>query len=121
MGLFSKKVEKSTFGWIELSSETQLFDLIEESKDKTIVLFKHSTRCSISDAALARYERGVKQMEEVKHIYLDLIAYRPISNRIAEELNVEHQSPQVIILKNKEVIFTTTHNGINAQIINENL
>ncbi len=121
MGLFSKKTEKSSFNWVQLSSETQLLDLIEESKEKTVVLFKHSTRCSISDAALARYERAVNQSEDVKHVYLDLIQFRPVSNKIAIELRVEHQSPQVIILKNKEVVFTTSHNGINAQLINENL
>lgn len=119
MGWFSKDTEKKTFNWIELNSEEQLMDLINESETKTVVLFKHSTRCSISSSAIYRYENGVKQTDDVRHVYLDLIQYRPISNLIASELKVEHQSPQVIILKNKEVVFTTSHNGITAASVNE--
>jgi bacillithiol system protein YtxJ len=119
MGWFTKNTDKTSFNWVELISEAQLMDLINESETKTIVLFKHSTRCSISSSAIYRYENGVKQTDDVKHVYLDLIQYRPISNLIASELNVEHQSPQVIILKNKEVVFTTSHNGITADSVND--
>jgi bacillithiol system protein YtxJ len=86
------------------------------------MIFKHSTRCSISSSALNRVERNWNNEQDdvkVKPFYLDLIAYRNISNEIAKKWNIEHQSPQVLIIKKGACIYTETHMGINyEEIIN---
>jgi bacillithiol system protein YtxJ len=120
MGIFSafKSSDKVAFPWIELTSSEQLNEAIEASIDHPVVLFKHSTRCSISSMAKSRFESNWNtDLSNVSIYYLDLIAYRNISNEIAELTGIEHQSPQAIVLKNKEVIYDATHSEISAKEI----
>ncbi len=122
MGIFSafKSKDKFEFPWIELTTSEQLKSAIENSSLKPIILFKHSTRCSISSMAKSRFENNWNtENKNVSIFYLDLIAYRNLSNEIAEITGVEHQSPQAIVLKNKEVIYQATHSDIDAKSINE--
>jgi bacillithiol system protein YtxJ len=97
--------------WIALKSPDQLETLRAESKNQPVIIFKHSTTCSISKTALNRLERNWKEeeMSSVKSYYLDLLSYREISHSIADLFDVEHQSPQVIVLKNGEAVFHKSH------------
>jgi len=119
MGFFSKltgkdTTEKTGIEWHQLTTEAELEAVIERSNTVPCVIFKHSTRCSISSMAKNRFERNWDlDGKEIEPYYLDLIAYRSVSNKIAETLGVEHQSPQVILLKNSKAIYNTSHNDIN--------
>lgn len=108
--------------WNKLSEIEQLEEINKASFDTPVMIFKHSTRCSISSSALNRVERNWNNEQDdvkVKPFYLDLIAYRNISNEIAKKWNIEHQSPQVLIIKKGACIYTETHMGINyEEIIN---
>lgn len=97
--------------WHQLTQEAQIDNIIEESKTRPVVIFKHSTRCSISSMAKNRLDRE-EGPENIKFYYLDLIAYRPISNKIEEVFCVHHESPQVLLIKNGECIYDESHNGI---------
>ena len=108
---------KSAFPWIQLSTENTLDEILESSLQKPVIIFKHSTRCSISSMALSRFEREWDSSQHIQLFYLDLIAFRQLSNEISEVLNVEHQSPQLILLNQGKVIYTASHNGISAQEI----
>lgn len=115
MGLFSSK-QKAEFPWVKLTSSEQFHELLKSSEAKPVLFFKHSTRCSISSMALNRFENNMDP-ERAICVYLDLIAYRPISAEIEAVTKVEHQSPQAILISNHEVIYTETHSGINASDI----
>jgi len=104
--------------WIALTEEAQLDQIKEQSKQQPIAIFKHSTRCSISVMAKNRLERE-QATEQLPFYYLDLLKFRPISNKIAEDFQVHHESPQVLIIKNGECIYDESHNGINMQDILE--
>lgn len=109
--------------WIELKTQVQLDQLREESKEKTALIFKHSTSCSISKTALSRLERNWKEQElpQVTAYYLDLLSFRPLSNSIATSFDVEHQSPQVLIIKNGQSVYNKSHFDIDYQSIKANL
>ncbi len=109
--------------WIELKTLTQLEQLREESKEKTALIFKHSTSCSISKTSLNRLERNWNEQElpQVMPYYLDLLSFRPVSNSIAASFDVEHQSPQVLIIKNGESVYSKSHFDIDYQSIKANL
>ena len=111
MGWFT---QKSNFPWKQLSNESAIQDLLAESQENPVLIFKHSTRCSISSMALSRFEREWDSNKVVSLYYLDLLNYRELSNTIANELHVVHQSPQIIVLKRSEVIYQESHNGIDA-------
>jgi bacillithiol system protein YtxJ len=102
--------------WTELTTDKQLKDLVEKSLDKPQVIFKHSTRCSISSVIKTRLETG-KIPEDIDFHYLDLIAYRSLSNKIAADLDVYHQSPQVLLIQNGKCIFDESHLVIRMQDI----
>lgn len=100
--------------WQELNDINQLNELVSNSFDQPVLIFKHSTRCSISSMALDRLERAWQpsEMEALSPWFLDLIAHRDISNKVAELFKVEHQSPQVLLIKNGDVTYHTSHMGI---------
>jgi bacillithiol system protein YtxJ len=104
--------------WISLTTEEQLSYIKEKSVTVPQVIFKHSTRCSISSMVLDRLERS-STPESIDFYYLDLIANRNISNKIAEVFNVYHESPQILIIKNGECIYDESHMGIRMDEIVE--
>jgi len=107
-------------GWQTLTDLNELSQIIEQSKVKPQVLFKHSTRCSISSAAYDRLASGSDRVLGVADIhYLDLIQHRDISNAIAQQLKVTHQSPQIIVLENGKVIHDASHMSVRAEGILE--
>lgn len=105
--------------WKKLEEISQIEDIKEESNHQPIMIFKHSTRCSISAMAWDRLKRNWKDedSQKIKPYYLDLISYREISNAIAKEFGVYHESPQVIIIKDGRATYNNSHMGINYQEI----
>lgn len=106
--------------WYILESEQQLYNALEKSFEKTVVFFKHSTRCGTSLHAKHKLETDWKNLQaEIDFYYLDLLQHRNISNKIAFDLNVIHQSPQVIVVKNGKAIYSTSHNAISVDDLNK--
>lgn len=102
--------------WIDLSFPGQLEEIRQKSFNQPVVIFKHSTRCSISTVAKSRLEKaGIPA--EVEFYYLDLLKFRSISNQVAEEFKVYHESPQVLLIKNGDCIYDESHMGIDMQEI----
>ncbi len=104
--------------WIDLTEEKQLEQIKGLSAVKAQVIFKHSTRCNISGIAKGRLERA-SSFPDVDFYYLDLIKYRNLSAKIAEDFNVYHESPQVLVIKNGSCVYDESHNGITMDEIFE--
>lgn len=104
--------------WIELTDPSQLQQIKERSGQVPQVIFKHSTRCSISSVAKSRLER-TEPPANVDFYYLDLIRHRDISNKIAEDFSVYHESPQILLIKNGECVYDESHSGISMDDIAE--
>ena len=99
--------------WTKLTNDAQLADIKQESAHQPVLIFKHSTTCSISAMALSRMERNWSDQLGVKPYYLDLHANRPISNTIVREFGVEHESPQVLLIRNGECVYDASHMAIS--------
>jgi len=97
------------FPWNVISDVSQIKECIEESMQNTVVIFKHSTRCGTSRAVLKAFEKQTEPLERIKFYYLDLIKHRDVSNRLATEFNILHQSPQLIVLKDGKAIAHGSH------------
>lgn len=108
--------------WKALNSIEQLDAIILESNNKSSVIFKHSTRCSISTMALNRLEKLENAFyEKANFYYLDLIAFRDVSNAIADKLSVHHESPQVVWVENGECTYDASHMEIKCSELVEQL
>lgn len=102
--------------WIPLNSTLQLDSFI--NSDSTIVIFKHSTRCPVSSMAKKNLEIEKNLIPEKAQFYfLDLIAHRDVSNKIAEIWNVRHESPQILVVKGAQCIYNSSHSDIEMQEI----
>lgn len=103
--------------WLSLATEKQLEEIDRRSYDpeiKGILLFKHSTRCSISSMALNRLERHLKVSDHLPKYLLDLLTHRSVSQFIADRYGVDHESPQLLIIKEGKCIYNASHSEINA-------
>ncbi len=100
--------------WINLIDSDQL-NTIKKGENYSII-FKHSTRCSISAMAKRRFEMDDDVLpKEIDLYFLDLISYRNISAEIAEIFQVHHESPQLLLIKNGECILDLSHGDISAE------
>ncbi|MEO7313301.1 MAG: bacillithiol system redox-active protein YtxJ [Chitinophagaceae bacterium] len=104
--------------WIELNDEGQVSLIKEKSKEAPQVIFKHSTRCAVSSVAKNRLERG-EQPEGIDFYFLDLIRHRNISQKIAADFSVFHESPQILLIQNGECVYDESHSGISMSEIEE--
>jgi bacillithiol system protein YtxJ len=115
---FKKKEKVNPIEWQQITSVIELKEMIALSNDKVIAIFKHSTRCSISAMAKRRFERAWDyDSEKAIPVYLDLLNHRDVSNAIEDHLSVQHASPQLIVLKDEQVMAHTSHSSINAQAV----
>lgn len=112
----SKEEIKETAKFYTLDKMEQFDEIDEISQTKSVVLFKHSTRCSISRMALKQFDAEFNYPEEKIDWYLlDLLNHRDLSNEIASRYNVMHQSPQIIVIRNGKAVFNASHDSISAE------
>lgn len=112
----SEEENSSKAGWRMLTDLGQLNELIELSHQQSVLIFKHSTRCSISRFALKNFENEYDfSEEELQPYFLDLLAHRNISNEIASRFNIVHQSPQILLIKEGRCVYDESHGGIGAE------
>lgn len=107
--------EESKMEWFPLNEINQLDEIIAESKENPVLIFKHSTRCIISRTVLKNFEKEFDLEGKVKPYFLDLLEFRPISNEIASLFNVTHQSPQLILVKDGKAIYNASHDNIEVK------
>ena len=114
LGTSEENQAVSKVGWRTLTNLGQLNEIIDLSTEKPVAIFKHSTRCSISRMVLKQFENEFDLQDKVVPYFLDLLEHRDISNEIASHFGVQHQSPQLIVIKDGKTIYNATHESIDA-------
>ena len=104
----------SKINWIELTDLGQLNEIMDLSHEQPVVIFKHSSRCSISRMALKQFENEFDLEGSVTPYFLDLLNYRDISNEISTRFEVYHQSPQLLLIKEGKSVYDVSHSDIDA-------
>lgn len=118
--IFGGKEENSDRNpiWKYIESEEDLKNAVEHSFTQKIAIFKHSTSCFISKTVLRNFEKEISSSEVKPELYfLDLLAHRMISNKIAADFEVRHESPQLLVIENGKVIHSASHQHISADSI----
>ena len=101
--------------WIPLKTSTQLDEINTHTQGYSII-FKHSTRCSISLMAKKMFEHDWDNLSTAQPVFLlDLLKFRELSTRVAQTFDVKHESPQLLIIKNGICIFNASHDQISAE------
>ena len=127
MGIFGRlfgneneNSEAAKIPWIPLDKVEQLETITLASKQRTQVIFKHSTSCGISRMVLNMFTSNYDlQPEQMDFHFLDLLANRAVSNAVAHTFNVQHQSPQLLIIKEGRVVYHNSHGAISEVDLKE--
>jgi bacillithiol system protein YtxJ len=101
--------------WNKLTTAAQIDEIKALSAQKPVFIFKHSTSCSISSMSLDRLQRNWKEedADKITPYYLDLLAYRALSNQVATDFGVPHESPQLIVIHGGKAVYNESHYGIS--------
>jgi bacillithiol system protein YtxJ len=125
MGLFNS-VKNAFSGsdtseiWEKISDPSQVDSILEASKEKPQLIYKHSHRCSVCFVAKGTLEQVAEGILSHADMYfLNVVNNREASNFVARELDLRHESPQVMVIDNKEVVLHASHGGIDADEIIE--
>ncbi|HET8864905.1 MAG TPA: bacillithiol system redox-active protein YtxJ [Gracilimonas sp.] len=106
----------SDLDWKKVSSKENLSEIIKASGQKPQVIYKHSTRCATSFFALKNIQGLSEETKEKAEFYIvDVIKQRELSYFIAERFGIKHESPQVFILRNGDVLWNGSHHEVNAE------
>lgn len=105
--------------WNYLTSAEQLEEADSVSREMPVLIYKHSTRCHICSMALSRIERGwdAPDYDKVKPYFLDVLKHREVSDAVAQRYGIEHQSPQVLLIRNGKCIYSESHSAITYNTI----
>lgn len=108
----------NTMKWIEIKETSDAKGLKQESvlnPSRNYIIFKHSTRCSTSRMAKNLFESEWSIPDSV-HL-VNVVESRDVSNSIASLFNIDHESPQVLVIRNGEAIYDNSHSRIDANEI----
>lgn len=109
--MFKNKIKNEDSNRIALIDENQIEDIIKSSAQKPVLIFKHSTRCGISTMILKRFDSKNTEISAPYYL-LDILNHRSLSKLIQDRFDVIHQSPQLLVIKNGQVIAHDSHSGI---------
>lgn len=110
----NERTEAKVVPWIPLATVDQLEEIKEKSKVRPQAIFKHSTTCGISSMVMKRFNEAYSiPLDSMDLYYLDLHSYRSVSNATSNSFNVMHQSPQLLVIKNGEVVAHESHGAIS--------
>jgi bacillithiol system protein YtxJ len=106
--------------WKNITRPEEVELISIQSHNSPVVIFKHSTRCNISAVAKNRMDSN-EAAESEEYYYLDLLSYRDISAAIAERFQVNHESPQLLLIVDGECVYDESHMGINFSELHEQI
>lgn len=107
----------------KMTTIEELRSTLESSEQRPLLMFKHSTRCPISAGAYKEVQAYLEDQpnERIDYVWIDVIADRPVSSQAAEALSIQHESPQVILVKEGAPVWHTSHSHITAEALKAQL
>lgn len=96
--------------------------VLKESEEQPVILFKHSNSCPVSSDAHNRIKKLDRQDVVAESMYILIVQNaREISDLVAEDLGVKHESPQIIIIRNGASVYDASHGDIDAETVAQEL
>lgn len=95
---------------------THLQDILEDSQKNPVIIFKYSNSCKSSEDLKKNFEKIFSKNKLQNQVYLITVQIQiNLSNKIEEYFNIKHESPQIIVLEDKKVVFFRNHKSITVQ------
>lgn len=102
----------------QITSEAEWESILQDSNENSVFLFKHSTTCPVSANAFKEYEAFSTDLDKY---FLIVSESRPVSNQVAEDLGIKHESPQIFLLNQGKASWNTSHWNITEKNMKEAL
>lgn len=102
-----------------MKSITSLEAADDAMAESLVLIFKHSTRCPVSAAAYGEALKFMASHPGAPLRVVDVIAHRAVSMHITEQTGVEHESPQVLLMADGEVLWHASHSAITQAALEE--
>jgi bacillithiol system protein YtxJ len=96
-------------------TDADFTQLLGDSNEKPVLLFKHSTTCGISAAAMREFQAFLATHPEARCYLNRVIEDRPLSRKIAADCGIEHQSPQAILFRHGKPVWNASHGDISRE------
>jgi bacillithiol system protein YtxJ len=105
-----------------VSGIEQLERLLATSAEKPVLLFKHSYSCGISAEALDELVAHLDQeTADVTYAMVTVQTHRDVSNAVAKQLGIRHETPQAILIRDRRVVWSASHFRVNAASLGQAL
>jgi bacillithiol system protein YtxJ len=99
-----------------INEEEQLNAILrDENSEQYVFIFKHSTRCIVSSKAYKALVPDWEKEGQVPLYILDLLSHRSISNEVSRQLNVVHESPQLLLINKGKCLNSVSHWRVNSE------
>lgn len=109
---------RGSVNWKGISEEKDIDDILAASNHKPQVIYKHSPRCGTSYLALRNLESMSAETDQRADFYMvDVISKRSVSAYISERLGIRHESPQLFVIKNEQVIWHGSHYQVQGEMV----
>ena len=94
---------------------------IEESRERPVLLFKHSRYCGVSCEALDELQSHIdaQAVPVVSYKMVTVQTHRPVSDAVAQRLGIRHETPQAILLRNGKAVWNASHFRITARQLDQ--
>jgi bacillithiol system protein YtxJ len=115
----------SNLAYTEITTVAEWQEAWTNTAEKPLLLFKHSTTCPISADALQQFNRFVQSAEHtpetaaVQYALVKVIESREVSNQVAEDVSVKHESPQAILIHDQKAVWDASHWSIKDKALQE--
>ncbi len=104
-----------------MPSPTPLYDVksldaaIAESRERPVLLFKHSRYCGVSCEALDELQSHIESARgNASYKMITVQTHRPVSDAVAQRLGLRHETPQAILLRDGQIVWNASHFRITA-------
>lgn len=103
----------------EIMNDKDWAKVVAESKKGPVFVFKHSTQCEISAGASYRTNAFLKKAKKgtPKFYFVKVIERKPVSQKIEKAVQVKHESPQLLLIKDGKNVWNTSHEDITGKAI----
>ncbi len=90
------------------------------SVERPLLLFKHSYACGTSAEALDELLAHVDgSRHDVRYAMVTVQTHRDVSNAVAAQLGIRHETPQALLIRSGRVVWSASHFRVTSNAIRQ--
>ena len=92
--------------------------LLAASSERPLLLFKYSATCGTSAQALDELFAHLNEHPaDATYAIVTVQTHRAVSNAIAGTLGIRHETPQMLLIRDRRVVWSASHYRVTAEAV----